>query len=218
MFTGITEEKGVVKEIKKGSLFFRLTIGCSRVLESTQVGDSIAVNGVCLTVTDIATGSFSADVMPETMRHTSLHLLSASFPVNLERALRLSDRLGGHLVSGHIDGVGKLKKRSEEKNAIWLAVEVSKDILEFIVPKGSVTLDGISLTVAGIYNDAFAVSLIPHTANLTALGEKHVGDLLNIECDIIGKYVYKLIAKNNAGPAYQSKKVTEEFLKENGFA
>ena len=218
MFTGIAEEKGIIKEIKKGSQFFRLTIGCSRVLEGTKVGDSIAVNGVCLTVSDLAEGSFSADVMPETMRHTSLDLLSVSSPVNLERALRLSDRLGGHLVSGHIDGVGKLKKCSEENNAIWLTVEVPADFLKFVVPKGSVALDGISLTVARIYHDAFAVSLIPHTAKATTLGEKHVGDLLNIECDLIGKYVYKLMTQKNSDPAVQSKKVTEEFLRKNGFA
>jgi riboflavin synthase len=218
MFTGITEERGIVKEMKRGSLFFRLTIGCRRVLEGTKVGDSIAVNGICLTVTDMAEGSLSADVMPETMRHTSLHLLSVSSPVNLERALRLSDRLGGHLVSGHIDGVGKLTKRAEENNAIWLTVEAPEDILKFLVPKGSVALDGISLTVARIYDKAFAVSIIPHTAKSTTLGERHVGDLLNIECDLIGKYVYKLMTRNDAQTAGQSQKVTEEFLRENGFA
>lgn len=218
MFTGITEEKGIVKEIKKSSLFFRLTIGCRRVLEDTKVGDSIAVNGICLTVIDMAEGSFSADVMPETMRHTSLHLLSVSSPVNLERALRLNDRLGGHLVSGHIDGVGKLAKRTEENNAIWLTVEASEDILKFLVPKGSVALDGISLTVARIFDKTFAVSLIPHTAKLTTLGVRHAGDLLNIECDLIGKYVYKLITRNDAESTDRSQKVTEEFLRENGFA
>jgi len=217
MFTGIAEEKGIVKEIRKGNAFFRITIGCKRVLEDTRIGDSIAVNGICLTVTDMAGDWFSADVMPETMRHTALNQLSISSLLNLERALRLSDRLGGHLVSGHIDGVGKLTSRVEEGNAIWLSIEAPQDILKYLVPKGSVALDGISLTVARVYEDSFTVSLIPHTSKVTTLGERCAGDNLNVECDLVGKYIYKLMNKSEADPSSQPQKLTEEFLKENGF-
>lgn len=217
MFTGIAEEKGIVKEIRKGNAFFSITIGCKQVIKDTRIGDSIAVNGICLTVTDLAEDWFSADVMPETMRHTALNQLSASSLLNLERALRLSDRLGGHFVSGHIDGVGKLTSRTEESNAIWLTIEAPQDILKYLVPKGSVALDGISLTVARVHEDSFSVSLIPHTAKSTTLGERRVGDNLNIECDLIGKYIYKLMTKSDAESSGQSRKLTEEFLKENGF-
>jgi riboflavin synthase len=217
MFTGIAEEKGIVKEIRTGNSFFRLTIGCKQVLNDTRIGDSIAVNGICLTVTDKADDWFSADVMPETMRQTALKQLAVSSLLNLERALRLSDRLGGHLVSGHIDGVGKLISRTEESNAIWLMIETSNDILQYLVPKGSVALDGISLTVARVFENTFAVSLIPHTIKSTTLGDRHVGDIMNIECDLIGKYIYKLMTRSNAESPERSQKLTEEFLKENGF-
>lgn len=217
MFTGIIEEIGRVKEIVQGSLSIKLSIYCSRILEDVKTGDSIAVNGICLTVTRLADSWFSADVMPETMRKTGLHQLTASDKVNLERALRLSDRLGGHLVSGHIDGTGIITGKMEEDNAIWLTVEAPDHILKYIVMKGSVALDGTSLTVAHVGPDYFKVSLIPLTAGTTILGARKTGDRVNIECDIIGKYVDKLLSVNiqEAGP---KKDLSLEFLKENGFA
>ncbi len=148
MFTGITEEKGIIRQVTRGTAFFRLKIGCRRVLEDAYTGDSIAVNGICLTVTEKTSDGFSADVMPETMRRTALHQLRVS-DRSTGACLRLSDRLGGHLVSGHIDGVGTIAARTEESNAIWLTLQADGSILKYIIEKGSVTLDGVSLTVAG---------------------------------------------------------------------
>ncbi len=216
MFTGITEEKGIIRQVTRGTAFFRLKIGCRRVLEDAYTGDSIAVNGICLTVTEKTSDGFSADVMPETMRRTALHQLRVSDPVNLERALRLSDRLGGHLVSGHIDGVGTIAARTEESNAIWLTLQADGSILKYIIEKGSVTLDGVSLTVARASSQSFAVSLIPHTAKTTTLGIRKAGDLVNIETDMIGKYVEKLMSFEHSEQTSKSR-VTEDFLKENGF-
>jgi len=164
MFTGIVEEIGTIKEIIRGSKSVRLSISCSRIMDDMKIGDSIAVNGICLTVTDMGGSWFTADVMPETLRNTGLGKLSISGRVNLERALRLSDRLGGHIVTGHIDGTGTVTSRVEEDNAIWLTIEAPKNILKYIVMKGSVALDGTSLTVAYVDDRCFKVSLIPHTA------------------------------------------------------
>ncbi|MBR2143151.1 riboflavin synthase [Anaerovibrio sp.] len=212
MFTGIVEEVGTVQSLGNGCL----TIRASRVLTDVQLGDSIAVNGVCLTVTHFDGGSFQADVMPETVRRTSLAELKPGSPVNLERALTLGTRLGGHIVSGHIDGVGKILSLVEEKNAILMKISADGAILRYIVEKGSVALDGISLTVAAVTGSDFTVSLIPHTRQATNLSHKQVGSLINIENDIIGKYVEKLLQPNGTSKAAAGC-ITMDFLKDNGF-
>lgn len=217
MFTGIVEEIGSVREIVRGSMSIRLSISCSRILEDVKTGDSIAVNGICLTVSNLGDGWFSADVMPETMRKTGLEKLRVSDKVNLERALRLSDRLGGHIVTGHIDGTGTVTGRVEEDNAIWLTIEAPDNILKYIVIKGSVALDGASLTVAHVDEKCFKVSLIPLTAGVTTLGSRKPGDGINIECDVMGKYVEKFLIGNMCETS-QKKDISMDFLRDNGFA
>lgn len=217
MFTGIVEEVGSIREIIRGSLSIQLSINCSKILNDIKTGDSIAVNGICLTVTGLGDGWFSADVMPETMRKTNLQMLNISDKVNLERALRLSDRLGGHIVTGHIDGTGIVTGRVEEDNAIWLSVEAPDVIMKYIVMKGSVALDGTSLTVAHVDENCFKVSLIPLTAGVTTLGSRRMGDRINIECDVMGKYVEKLL-NGNIHETKPKKDISIDFLRDNGFA
>ncbi|MBQ7514787.1 MAG: riboflavin synthase [Schwartzia sp.] len=212
MFTGIVEEIGTVRRAAAG----HLSIGAQRVLEGTQVGDSIAVNGVCLTVTTLDAAGFEADVMPETLRRSSLGALRPGSRVNLERALTLSARLGGHIVSGHIDGTGRVAALREEKNARVMTIEAPPALTRYIVVKGSVALDGVSLTVAAETPGGFSVSLIPHTRGVTTLDEKNAGDTVNIETDIIGKYVEKLLG---AAPAEEagSGGLSRAFLARHGF-
>ncbi|HOV26288.1 MAG TPA: riboflavin synthase [Pseudobacteroides sp.] len=221
MFTGIVEELGRVKSISYGSKSIKIIIGCSNVIEGTKIGDSIAVNGVCLTVTEMGNDFFVADVMPETLRKTSLKDLEVSSLVNLERALRLSDRLGGHIVSGHIDGTGVIAQRTEEDNAVWYSIKAHEDILKYIILKGSVAVDGTSLTVAYVDNDIFKVSLIPHTRQVTTLGFKKAGDTVNIEVDQIAKYVEKLTMFNNndtnSKDSENKSRLSLDFLRDNGF-
>ncbi len=217
MFTGIIEEVGSVSRIVRGALSIQLTVTCSKILEDVKTGDSIAVNGICLTVTGLGDKGFSADVMPETMRKTGLGRLNTADKVNLERALRLSDRLGGHIVTGHIDGTGIITGRIEEDNAIVLTLEASESIMRYIVMKGSVALDGTSLTVAHVDEGCFKVSLIPLTAGVTTLGSRRVGDRVNIECDTIGKYIEKLLNGNRSG-SKPEREISLDFLRENGFA
>jgi len=212
MFTGIIEEVGTVQSLGGGTL----AIKAHKVLEDVHLGDSIAVNGVCLTVTSFDSSSFKADVMPETIRRTSLTELKNGSPVNLERALTLSSRLGGHIVSGHIDGIGKILSLTEEKNAILMIISAEDAILRYIVEKGSVALDGISLTVAQVTSADFTVSLIPHTRQVTNLSHKQVGSLINIENDVIGKYVEKLLKPQEQSPGENSR-ITMDFLRNNGF-
>ena len=194
----------------------QLTVGARKVLEDVRPGDSIAVNGICLTVTEFDRDRFHADVMPETLRRTSLQELKKGSPVNLERALTLSGRLGGHIVSGHIDGVGEILSLREEKNAILMKVTAAPKVLRYIVEKGSVALDGISLTVAAVTAGDFTVSLIPHTREITNLGHKRAGSPINIETDIIGKYVEKLM-REECDAADTATGITREFLASNGF-
>ncbi len=217
MFTGIVEEIGTVKEIVRGSLSIKLCIHCTKILDDVKMGDSIAVNGVCLTVTGRGENWFFCDVMPETMRKTGLFKLNLADRVNLERALRLSDRLGGHIVTGHIDGTGIVTSRVEEDNAIWLTLEAQDTIMKYIVIKGSVALDGASLTVAYVDEKCFKVSLIPLTIGVTTLGLRKKGDQLNIECDVMGKYVEKLL-NINKGESKSKKDISLDFLRDNGFA
>lgn len=195
MFTGIIEEVGHVKSLHRGAKSFTLEVEAEKVLEGTLVGDSIATNGVCLTVTSLTGHGFTADVMPETVSRTALGELVSGSPVNLERALSLQTRLGGHIVSGHIDGTGHIADRRQDDTALWLTIECDSKLLRYIIEKGSVTLQGVSLTVARVDARSFAVSLIPHTQAATTLHQAKVGDLVNIENDIIAKYVEKLLGK-----------------------
>ncbi len=214
MFTGIIEEVGSFRSMLGGSL----SISCSKVLEDVHIGDSISVNGICLTVTAFDSRHFEADVMPETIRRTSMEGLKEGSPVNLERAVTPLTRLGGHIVSGHIDGVGVVKSMKQEGNAILLSMEADEKLLRYIVEKGSIALDGISLTVASVEEGCFTVSLIPHTRDNTNLREKKNGHLINIETDIVGKYVEKMLQDTEAKRELKTdSRLTREFLIENGF-
>lgn len=221
MFTGIIEEVGSVASIRKGAHSCVLTVNASRVLEDVHLGDSIATNGVCLTVTSFTSHSFSADVMHETLNRSSLGSLHIGSPVNLERAMFAGGRFGGHIVSGHIDGVGTISSIKEDDNAVWYTVEAPSNILRYIIEKGSITIDGISLTVAKVTNSNFSVSIIPHTRAQTNLASKKVGDVLNLENDLVGKYVERLmlqpIAASQEQPEQKSSGITKEFLSHYGF-
>lgn len=215
MFTGIVEEIGIVEQVQRGRHSAILSIRASKVLEGTKTGDSIAVNGICLTVTQLAEGRFSADVMHETLNRSSLAKLRKGVHVNLERAMAADGRFGGHIVAGHVDGVGKILKIRRDDTAVWYTIAAEPSVLRYIVEKGSVTIDGVSLTVAEVSADCFAVSIIPHTQQQTILKERAVGDLVNLETDIIGKYVEKLMQP--ASPVLHTSRITTEFLAENGF-
>ena len=217
MFTGIVEELGVIQGIKRGSKSSRLLIKANKVLENTKVGDSICTNGVCLTVTNLNTNSFEADVMAETLRRSNLGDLTIGSKVNLERALTLESRLGGHIVSGHIDGVGEIISLVKEDNATWVTIKAKSDILRYVVLKGSITIDGISLTVAYVDENVFKVSIIPHTAQETTLLNKSIGETVNLECDMISKYVEKLMGLATKEENKKNTLLTEDFLRENGF-
>jgi len=212
MFTGIVEEIGKVKAVRRGGHSITLEVEARNVLEGTRVGDSIATNGVCLTVTGMGNGSFSADVMPETMLRSDLGCLKPGDPVNLERALCLNSRLGGHLVAGHVDGTGRIVDKVQDDNAIWLTVAASSEILHYIIEKGSVAIDGVSLTVAYVDEQVFKVSVIPHTQDQTILTTKRIGEMVNLENDMIAKYVEKLV-----GGRQTSGRLSLEFLQSNGF-
>lgn len=211
MFTGIIEEIGRVRALRRGARSFTLEIGARKVLEGTQVGDSIATNGVCLTVTRMDEGGFAADVMPETVERTALKRLQPGSPVNLERALTLNSRLGGHLVAGHVDATGRIASRREDDTALWLEIEAEPAVLRYVVEKGSIAIDGVSLTVARVGERSFSVSLIPHTQGVTTLHERRVGDRVNLENDMLVKYVEKLMGRAPQGG------LTLDFLRENGF-
>ena len=215
MFTGIIEETGKVINIQKSSESCRIMISASKVLENTHIGDSIAVNGVCLTVTDMTKSSFSADVMAETVRRTSLAELKSGSRVNLERAMSAEGRFGGHIVSGHIDGTGIISDFKKEDNAVWITISADSSILKYIVEKGSVAIDGVSLTVAEITDKFFRVSIIPHTQSETTLISKKTGSKVNLECDIIGKYVEKLLFYRDKSDKKNG--MTMDFLYENVF-
>ncbi len=215
MFTGIIEEIGIIKKIEKSGVSCKLTIGASKVLEGSQVGDSIAVNGVCLTATSIGSGIFTADVMAETMRRSSLGSLASGSAVNLERAMAADGRFGGHIVSGHIDGTGTIADTKREGNAVWVTVNCGGDLLKYIIEKGSIAIDGISLTVAYVDDKCFKVSIIPHTGSETTLLTKKPGDVVNLENDVIGKYVEKLLGFGST--AKKESKITSSFLADNGF-
>ena len=216
IFTGIIEELGVVKSIAINGASGCITIKAKKVLEGTQLGDSIAVNGTCLTVTSINSDGFSADVMAETVKRTSLSQVGKGDLVNLERAMILNGRFGGHIVSGHIDGTGTITKYTKEENAIWVTIKAPDEILDLIVEKGSICIDGISLTVATVSDQDFQVSIIPHTAKETTLIHKKVGSLVNLENDIVGKYIKTLMENNQEEQAKKASGLTMEMLEEYG--
>lgn len=217
MFTGIVEEAGVLKNVKHGAKSSVLTITARKALEGTKLGDSICTNGVCLTVTKLGTDTFEADVMAESLRRTNLGSLRPGDSVNLERALRLCDRLGGHIVSGHVDGTGKIISQEREDNAVWVTVAAPPEILKYIIEKGSVAVDGISLTVAYVDHRVFKVSVIPHTGQETTLLRKKVGDKVNLENDLIGKYVEKLFGSRKAETEPAKEALNEDYLRKYGF-
>ncbi|WP_184404688.1 riboflavin synthase [Geomicrobium halophilum] len=212
MFTGLIEEVGIVEDMAQTGNKGRITIQCSHVLEDANIGDSIAVNGVCLTVTSVDKRQFTADVMAETIKSTALSQLRKNQQVNLERAMAASDRFGGHIVSGHIDGIGEIIRHTEGSEATYFQIQTSHELLRYIVKKGSVAVDGISLTVADVDTKSFTIALIPHTLRATNLGVKSKGDAVNIECDIIGKYVEKLLKPKEEPDATMS-----DLLERNGF-
>lgn len=216
MFTGLIEEVGRIESVIKSTKSASITIKAKKVLEGVQLGDSISTNGVCLTVTSYDSGRFSIDVMAETMRRSNFRHLTPGDEVNLERALSLGDRLGGHMVSGHIDGVGTVHSYEKEDNAIWITVAAPPEILKYIVQKGSIAIDGVSLTVAYVDDSVFKVSIIPHTKDATTLLHKKPGSEVNLECDMIGKYIEKFIEGRAKGPV--KKDIDMSFLSENGFA
>ncbi len=197
MFTGIIEEIGTITDVKKGAKSCAVTVNANVIFDDLKIGDSVAINGMCTTVVTINDKCFTVDIMAESIRKTSLGSLKKGDRVNLERAMSPLSRFGGHIVSGHIDGTGTIYSFEREDNAIWVTIGASDDILRYIVKKGSITIDGISLTVAKLYKDSFAVSIIPHTAKETTLLSKHSGDRVNLECDIIGKYVERFIVKKD---------------------
>ena len=211
LFTGIVEELGQLKSITRQGVSARLVVGAERIMENLRVGDSVAVNGVCLTVTDLKDKAFSADVMAETLSNTNLGELNVGARVNLERALQLGDRLGGHLVTGHIDGVGRILRKEKREIAWVFSIAAPETVARYLVRKGSVAVDGISLTVVEAWEDGFTVSVIPHTASVTTLGFKGPGDTVNLEADLIGKYVEKFLG------ALRLKGISKDFLAEHNF-
>ena len=220
MFTGIVEEVGTIRQVKHGRHSAVLTIQAKTVLEGTGIGDSIAVNGICLTVTQLFPDGFSADVMHETLNRSSLARLTAGSRVNLERAMAANGRFGGHIVAGHVDGVGRIANIRRDDTAVWYTVHAGPEILRYVVEKGSITIDGISLTVARVDSQSFAISAIPHTVSVTVLADRKPGDIVNLETDIIGKYVEKLLhfSQEEAAPApKQSSGITKEFLTRYGY-
>jgi riboflavin synthase len=220
MFTGLIEEMGVLRSVQRRGEAMILSISASKVLEDVQMGDSISVNGVCLTVVQFDRHSFAVDVMPETYRLTNLHSIQMGSPLNLERAMMAGGRFGGHLVQGHVDGTGTIRGRTTEANAVVYTIEPNKpQLLRHVLSQGSVTLDGISLTVVSVDRDSckFTVSIIPHTLRETVLQHKHPGETLNIECDILGKYVDHLLSFREGQPVSKSGGLTESVLRENGF-
>ncbi|GAA0078083.1 riboflavin synthase [Clostridium sp. CTA-5] len=218
MFTGIIEEVGRVESLNLNSGFGLIEINANKVLEGTKIGDSIASNGVCLTVLEMTSSSFKANIMGETLDKSTLGNLKIGDKINLERAMKLEDRFGGHIVSGHIDGIGKIVSIDKKEDGTWFTISSSKNVLKYIIYKGSISIDGISLTVAYVDDNTFKVSVIPHTLENTILCDKKLESLVNLECDVVGKYIEKLIPKKDEAENVQSKSnITLEFLRENGF-
>lgn len=218
MFTGIIETVGTVKRIARGARSASLEIEAPQILDDVEVGDSIATNGVCLTATSVTARTFTADVMHETLERSSLGTLTAGSHVNLERAMAANGRFGGHFVSGHIDATGTIARIERDDTAVWYTIDAGSDVLRYVVEKGSVAIDGISLTVARVTETSLSVSTIPHTNQQTTLPERACGDVVNLECDVIAKYTEKLLGLAPAtGTAGRGSAITMEFLAKNGF-
>jgi riboflavin synthase len=200
MFTGIVEEMGAITSMEKTLAGTRMTILASTVMGDLKIGDSVSVNGTCLTVVTKGERDFAVEVSPETLSVTTLGHLTAGAPVNLERAMKLNERIGGHLVAGHVDGVGTIRSRHQEGNAIFFTIEAPSEILRYCIVKGSVTVDGISLTINEVADHSFSIAIIPHTAKVTTLGLKQVNDIVNLESDVIGKYVERLLQERSQLP------------------
>jgi riboflavin synthase len=214
MFTGLIEDLGTLRELRIGGAQAQLTVNTGLPMAELTLGESIAVNGVCLTVTSFGEGAFTADVSPETLDCTSLGRLSRGAYVNLERALRFSDRLGGHLVSGHVDGMARISERHLDGNAWRFTFQAEAPVMDFLVAKGSVAIDGISLTVNDVAEQTFSLAIIPHTLSMTTLKERKVGDEVNVETDLIGKYVARFL-RHDAAEKPQG--VTMDVLAKHGF-
>ncbi|MCQ6558088.1 riboflavin synthase [Paenibacillus mendelii] len=230
MFTGLIEEIGTLKRVFKQGEAMMLTFEASRILSDVMIGDSISVNGVCLTVTEFNRSAFTVDVMPQTFRHTNLKDIRSGESVNLERAMKAGGRFGGHIVQGHVDGTGIIVSRTADANAVVFAIRPhDAGCMRYIIPQGSVTIDGISLTVTECHESGFSISIIPHTLRETALQSKQPGSSLNIECDLLGKYVDHLLHYKGSGPrgsgdsmeaggvSGPGKGLTAAFLADNGF-
>jgi len=215
MFTGIIEEIGTLIDIRKGTRDYQLTIAADKILTDVHLGDSIAVNGVCLTVTSFSSKQFTVDVMPETLKASSLQNMAKGKSVNLERAMAANGRFGGHFVSGHVDGVGKIISKREISNAVYYWIEAPDELMKYLVPKGSVCIDGISLTVVDVHENRFSISIIPHTISETILQYKAEGDIVNLECDMLAKYMERLLhVRENTT---EKKGLTLKTLADNGY-
>lgn len=219
MFTGLVEEIGKISKIRKGNNSYQICIEAKHILSDIKLGGSVATNGACLTVVERTNSNFTVDIMAETVKRTSFDKMKLGDTVNLERALRLSDRLGGHLVSGHIDGIGKISKIKKEDIANIISIEAPQELINQMLNKGSIAIDGISLTITHVSNKEFQVSIIPHTSKETTLLKKSIGDLVNLETDMIGKYVLRFLNPNKKENLNQAKasKVNMDFLAENGY-
>lgn len=215
MFTGIIEEIGTISAVRRNPLEAKLTIFAEKIFSDLKIGDSVAVNGVCLTASEISGNTFTADVMNETFHRSSLSELKSGSPVNLERAMAADGRFGGHIVAGHVDGTGIITNIRKDDNAVWYTISADSSIMKYIIEKGSVAIDGISLTVAEVLKDSFSVSVIPHTAKETILSQKKLGDTVNLENDLVGKYVEKLLNFNH--DEKPKSRITREFLANAGF-
>lgn len=215
MFTGIIEEVGKIAQIHKQGEFAVVTINATKVLQDVHLGDSIAVNGICLTVTSFSSNQFTADVMSETLKRTSLGELKPNSSVNLERAMAANGRFGGHIVSGHIDGTGEIAEIIPAHNSTWYRIKTSPKLMRYIIEKGSITIDGISLTVVDTDDESFRVSIIPHTIKETNLGSKKIGSIVNLENDIVGKYIEQFLLKKSADEPKSN--LSLDFLKQAGF-
>ena len=216
MFTGLVAELGTVQRLARQGNSYHLTVGAKKVLENLKIGDSVAVNGACLTVVRMDDSGFTADVMPETVRLTNIGSLQPGSRVNLERTLRLCDGLDGHIVSGHVEGLGTIYEQRPEGIAVVVTISTPPELLKYIIKKGSIAIDGISLTVTEVTDTSFSVSLIPHTAKETTLGLKKVGDSVNLETDILGKYVERMLTWHQKQEG-KTDTLDMNMLLENGF-
>ena len=217
MFTGLVAELGTVQRLARQGSSYHLTVGAKKVLTNLKSGDSVAVNGACLTVVRMDDSGFTADVMPETVRLTNIGSLQPGFRVNLERTLRLCDGLDGHIVSGHVEGLGTISAQRPDGIAVVVTIDTPVELLKYIIKKGSIAIDGISLTVTEVTDSSFSVSLIPHTAKETTLGFKKVGDSVNLETDILVKYVERMLTWNKQTQAGKADTLNMQTLLENGF-